>query len=368
MKLSVLRENFAEVLGVVIRAVDARPSTPVLANVLLEALEGGLRVTAQNLSVRISTSVGANVDVGGTITLPARRLSEVVNSFNGDRVSLELKKNCRVILRSGLAEFEIAGIDAVEYPPALQMEVEQYLSLPYATLETLYRRVAYAASNDINQETINALRVAVLPETITATALDGIRVGQATVEIKDGHEATYLIPARILEMVKATMSGEVQFAVGVVNKRRGDHIVFDDGSVTIFGSLTAGKFPNIAPLIPESHTTEARVDNATLLSCLRRANILAREVAHQVNLYFDTEGQKVWVNLKTSERGGFEESMLVELSGESMEVKVDVRYLIDALGAYADCPEVMFFGNGGNRHLIVSGEENSLAIITPVVK
>lgn len=368
MKLSVLRENFAEALGVVIRAVDPRPSTPVLANVLLEALDGSLRVTAQNLNVRISTSIGANVDAGGAITLPAKHLLEVVNSFNGDRVTLNLKANFRVKLRCGQAEFEIAGIDAVEFPPALQMEVEKHLAIPYATLETLYRRVAYAASNDINQETINALRVAVMPDTITATALDGFRVGRATVEIQDGHEADYLIPENLLQTVKATMSGQVQFAVGVVNKRRGDHIVFDDGKVTIFGSLTAGKFPNITPLIPDSHTTEARVDAATMLSCLRRANILAREVAHQVNLFFDCEGQKLWVSLKTSERGEFEESMLVELSGDSMEVKVDVRYLMDALGAYADCPEVVFFGNGGKRHLIVSGEENSLAIITPVVK
>lgn len=366
MKLSVLRENFADALSVVIRVVDSRPSVPVLGNVLLEAESGGLRLTTQNLSVRIHTVIGANVDREGSITLPAKHLLEVVNSFGGERVSLDLNaKNLRVMLRSGLAEFEVAGIKADEFPPPNEMEVESELSIPYTALDELYRRTAYAASNDINQETITALHFLVKPDSITATALDGVRVGQATVAIENGHDAVYLIPARLLELVRTVMEDTVRLSVGVVNKRRGEHVMLDDGRIMIFGSLTAGRFPDISPLIPESYATEVRVDSATLLGSLKRANILAREQAFKANIFFEKESSQLFISLESAERGKFNEKMLVEMAGDDLQLRIDIRYLIDAINAYAEHSELMFSGNGSKRHLIISGDDNSLAIVTP---
>ena len=80
MKISCLQENLARGLSSVARVVTTRSTLPVLSNILLETDMGRLRLAATNFEIGVNTWIGARVEEEGSITVPARLLTEFVNS------------------------------------------------------------------------------------------------------------------------------------------------------------------------------------------------------------------------------------------------------------------------------------------------
>ena len=90
MRLSVLQENLSKGLSIVGRAVSSRSTLPVLSNILLSTDEDRLKLAATNLEIGVSCWLGAQVEDDGAITLPARLLTDWVNSMQPDRIDMEM--------------------------------------------------------------------------------------------------------------------------------------------------------------------------------------------------------------------------------------------------------------------------------------
>src|SRR4051812_27333489 len=113
MKLSCLQENLSKALGVVSRAVAARTTLPITNNVLLATEGGRLKLAATNLEIAITQWIGAKVEDEGSITVPARLLSDFVNSLPNDRIDIEfLPKQRTLELKCARFQARISGMDA----------------------------------------------------------------------------------------------------------------------------------------------------------------------------------------------------------------------------------------------------------------
>ena len=118
MIVSVLQENLAKSLNIVTKAVDSNPPLPVLANVLLETEDSRLKLSATNLEMSISVWLGAKVEQAGSITLPAKTFSELVNNLSRERVDLRLDADTDTVhMRCGIQTSNVRGINADEFPP-----------------------------------------------------------------------------------------------------------------------------------------------------------------------------------------------------------------------------------------------------------
>ncbi len=95
MKVSVSQQQLAHGLSLVSRAVAPRSTLPVLANILVATDEGRVRLSATNLELGISCWIGAQITEEGAITVPARTLSDLVNTLPNDTVQMELNPKTR---------------------------------------------------------------------------------------------------------------------------------------------------------------------------------------------------------------------------------------------------------------------------------
>ena len=93
MKLSCLQENFSRGLAVVGRAVATRTTLPITQNVLISTDQSRLKLTATNLEIAISTWVGAQIEDGGSVAVPAKLLSELVSSLPSEQISISNSNN-----------------------------------------------------------------------------------------------------------------------------------------------------------------------------------------------------------------------------------------------------------------------------------
>ena len=113
MRVSILQDQLARGLSIVSKAVDSRPTLPVLANVLLMTEDARLKLVATNLEMSITTYIGAKVDRPGAITLPAKTFAELVNNLSPERVDLILDTATQTVnVRCGTTNSNIKGIAA----------------------------------------------------------------------------------------------------------------------------------------------------------------------------------------------------------------------------------------------------------------
>src|SRR3990172_4779934 len=147
MKLSCLQENLNRGLNVVGRAVATRTTLPITNNVLLSAEEGRLKLVATNLEMAISWWIGAKIEQEGSITVPARLLTEFVSSLPNDTISIALSPQTKTLgLKCARFEARISGVDAKDFPPIPSVEGAITTTLDVEALRNGINHVAFAAA------------------------------------------------------------------------------------------------------------------------------------------------------------------------------------------------------------------------------
>ena len=278
MRLSVMQENLAKGLSIVGRAVSSRSTLPVLSNILLSTDEDRLKLAATNLEVGVSCWLGSQVEDDGAVTLPARLLTDWVNSMQPGRIDMELSvRTMSVHLRSGRSESNIKGIDASEFPLIPTADGEQPLGLPPATLRQIIDQVVFAAADakDTSRPALTGVLAKFEGDRLTLAATDGYRlsVRRTILPAAAPADATVIIPARSLPEV-SRISGEadpdrpVDFVVAAARNQilfrlygRGDG---DKGGafhqVDLVSQLIDAKFPDYNAIIPKNCVTRTVLD------------------------------------------------------------------------------------------------------------
>ncbi len=204
MKISCLQENLAKGLATVGRAVATRSTLPVLSNILLESNGGRLRLAATNLEIGISCWVGAHVEEEGSTTVPARLLTEFVNSLPPGQIDLELTARTQTLnLKCARYEANIKGIDASEFPTvptADSIGAGNRLHLPADTFRRMIDQSVFAAATDESRPILTGVLIKFHQGGLTLAAADGFRlaVTSADVGVDLDQTASVIVPARAL--------------------------------------------------------------------------------------------------------------------------------------------------------------------------
>ena len=144
MKVTVLQENLTRGLSIVSRAVSPRSTLPVLANVLIASDEGRLRLSATNLELGITCWIAAKVTEDGSTTVPARTLSDLVNTLPDSQVQLSLDAASQTLnIRSGRSNNDIKCIDAQEFPPMPVPEMNKAIQINVADFKEISKEACH---------------------------------------------------------------------------------------------------------------------------------------------------------------------------------------------------------------------------------
>ena len=185
MKLSVMQENLARGLSVVSRAVSSRSTLPVLANVLLRTEDAGLKLTATNLEIGITSWVPGKIETEGALTVPARLLTDVVAGLPaGERVELDGRERHHAST-SGPAGYQTAlrGIDAEEFPVIPSAGERPTTRLEQRRCARALSEVAFAAATDEARPILTGVLTAIQGDRLTLAAADNYRIAVKTLPV-----------------------------------------------------------------------------------------------------------------------------------------------------------------------------------------
>jgi DNA polymerase-3 subunit beta len=342
MKISCLQENLAKGLATVGRAVATRSTLPILSNILLETDEGQLRLAATNLEIGVSCWIGARVEEEGRTTVPARLLTEFVNSLPPGQIDMELNERTQTLnLKCARYEANIKGIDAGEFPevPTAESIGEGTgLHLDVDAFRRMIEQTVFAAATDESRPILTGVLAKFHQGGLTLAAADGFRlaVASADVGLDLDNAANVIIPARALaELSRVSADQEEPIELLLTSKR--NQVLFHLSHTDLVSQLIDGNFPDYNQIVPKSHNTRTLMNTQDLLKAVKVAFLFARaQDASNIVRFKIAPGSElapgqVIITATSPEFGDNVSEIDASIEGDEIEIAFNARYMIDAL-------------------------------------
>jgi DNA polymerase III subunit beta len=395
MHFAIQKEVLVKALRDVSNAIASRVVQPVLSNVLVETVdETSLRFVGTDLDLTIQTTCPAVVYGPGSITLPGKKLLEIVSKLPSDLVSFQIdKETCATTVTCRRSRFNLTGLPAADYPRIADVSAAQGFWMQADTLRRAIIQTAFAAASYDSSSILGGVYLVVRDGFFEATATDGSRLAHrrdelgvvaagkrrkegeqeaeteketksATATLEKPMDLKAIVPARacneLLKILDAKENGttiRVALADG--------QIVFENDSHFLSTRLISGEYPRYHELFPTEFTYLAQFAREEAQSAVERVAVMSDERTNLIKFHF--EGETAQISSNTPDVGGASEEVSLRFEGQVLDIAVNVRYVLDVLQKLGGI-DVRLEMTGPLKPLIFKseGDENYKYLLMPV--
>jgi len=363
MKLSLSREELLVPLQSVMGVVERRQTMPILANVLLAAKNDRLSVTGTDLEVELVASCAAKVQQPGDITVPGRKLLDIVRTLP-EKAAITLSRDGeRTVLRAGRSRFVLSSLSASEFPLIEDIGARQTLRVNRADARRLIDKTYFSMAQQDVRYYLNGTLLECEGQLLRAVATDGHRLSLAETKLLETVTGKYqvILPRKgVLELQRILAGeGELELSIG------SNHIRAQIGEIRFTSKLIDGKFPEYGRVVPAQPTHVMTSGKEELRSALQRISILSNEKYRGVRLTFATNS--LTIQAQNPEHEEAEEQMEVGFSGTGIEIGFNVNYLMDALAAIdVDTVEIGLTDGNSSCLIRAPGDQTTKFVVMPM--
>ena len=363
MKLVCSQAELSSSLQLVSRAVAARPTHPVLANVLLtaDAGTGRLSLTGFDLSLGIQTSLSASVATSGAITLPARLFGEIVSRMPSDSpITLSCEDGSeQVELTSVSGSYQMRAMPADDFPELPLAQAGTPIKLDPEVLIKGLRATLFASSGDEAKQLLTGVHLGLDQNGLECAATDGHRLAVLRLQNASSSEAELdvTVPARSLRELERLLSSRGGSDAVSLFCDRGQ-VVFQWADQVLTSRSLDGTYPNYRQLIPESFGRQLQVDRKGLLSALERVAVLADQHNNVVKLTSDPAAGQLSISADAQDVGSGSEAIGAQVSGDAIQIAFNVRYVLEGLKAMGS-EQVQLQCNAPTTPVVLAPQDDS---------
>lgn len=364
MRFSLQREVLLKPLAQVVNVVERRQTLPVLANLLARVRDGQLSLTGTDLEVEMVARTAVEDAQDGEITIPARKLFEIVRALpDGSRVTVS-QSGDKVSVQAGRSRFSLASLPANDFPSVDEVEATESVSVPEAALKELIERTAFAMAQQDVRYYLNGLLFDLRDGALRCVATDGHRLALCEAALEGGHgsKRQIIVPRKGVQELQRLLEGgdrtlELELGRSHIRVKRDD--------VTFTSKLIDGKFPDYEAVIPIGADKVLTVGREDLRSALQRASILSNEKYRGVKM--ELAPGRLHIVAHNPEQEEAVEELEVSTHVDGLAVGFNVNYLLDALSALRG-NEVMLCLRDGNSSCLIRDADNerSRHVIMPL--
>lgn len=363
MKLTCTLENFKKAIYSTERVVGKQITLPILENILLETDHGMLKIAATNLEIGVFLKIGAKIEEEGTITIPARLLSNFVNNLPSDgTVSLAVIDQT-LHIECGSSKAQIKGLQAQDFPIIPEMEGEFLFSLPAQEMREAIPRLAMCVSMDSTRPELTGFNMLLDKLEIRMAATDSFRLAEAVVTpIKENPQAydlftektaSIIVPLNTFSEVFRVIGNDTQeIKIGIEESQ----IFFQVDNVRIVSRLINGKYPPYQQIIPETFATRVILEKDAAARAVKISGIFTNSKAGEVKFTVNCENGEVAVQSRAEEVGENKTILNAQIEGPSQEALFNPKYMADGLNAM------------GTSHLVLLMNSSSSPAVLRMVK
>lgn len=366
MKFNLSKSRLTGYLQSILQVVPTKSTLPILSNILFEALENKLKISATDLEVSITATFDCTVSKKGVAVLPGRILFDIIKELPESEISFEGTAS-RVEIKVPNGAYKIACASAEDFPKLPVVNVKKQIKIDSSDLVMMIKKSTFACSIDETRPALNGVLWSTKGELMNMVATDGHRLAKVSVPNKKlkGVSEDIIIPPKVLNIIPKFISesnGELGIIFGENN------IIFNLGDVVLTSRLIEGPYPNYEQVIPTETDKKMSISKDDLVGAVRRISILSNSLTHQVR--FAIKNNTLTISTTNADVGGEgKEALPCDFSGDAIELGYNANYVADVLGKI-DGEEVVFeLSNAVSAGIIYSPEipkEEFLCLIMPL--
>ena len=327
MRFTISREKLQEGLAAVAASIPSKTTLPVLANILVETTDKGIRLSGTDLDIAVCTEVAADVETVGAITIPAKKLTEIARELPPSPVKIATAGEQRITLDCGRSHFKILGLPKEEFPSFPVVRFNESWRIRSGDLQKLISHTSFAVSTEESRPILNGVLWELKPEFMRMVATNGHRLAKMEVPIKSiGAPASDLIiPPKALDQIRRLFPADEELEVA-----RGDnHLGFRSPFTSVFTRLIEGPYPNYDQVIPKDNDRVAIADKSALTSALKRMSVIASDQTHRIRLSFNAGMLRF--SVQTPDLGEATDELPVRYNGDQLDIGFNASYLLEIL-------------------------------------
>jgi DNA polymerase III subunit beta len=331
MELVVRKTDLLRELQLFQGIVERKNTIPILANVLIEANGEEVKLLATDLEVGLRSKCTASVAKGGSLTLPAKKLYEIIKALPETDVRIEEDRN-GVKVAADRFDSRMQTLPREDFPTLPEASGSLTVMLPRDVLKQMVSKTQFAITGEDTRYFLNGALFILRSDSMSLVSTDGHRLALVTVprekgdaKGKDEEERVILPRKTLLELGRllAESDGDIRF------ERGENHLFFDIGGRLLISRMIDGQFPAFERVIPKSNDKRVEFDRDRLTSAVRRVALLSNERSRAVK--FQIDKGKVEIASSSPEFGEAKEAIVVDYSAAPVTICFNAQYVLDFL-------------------------------------
>jgi len=365
MDVLVSRSALAKSLSLANTVANRRTTMPVLANVLLRAMGKKLLVAASDLTATISSEIDCEIKEGGSLTLNAKNLGDMVNSLDLDELNLKSADDSNAEILCGRSRFKLAGLPVKDFPKLPDHREVKFAEVPAAILRDMFERVAFSASTDDQRPTLYGVHFESDGENAMAVAADGQGLSYIKKPLAGLKVAGVLIPKKSVDDIVGLLAGAETAEVAVSKQ----HIFVRAGNTVLATQPTGQDWPlaSLPVFLRAEHQHTMVAPRKALLAALDRAAIVSRGQKYAATL-LTMEKDLLTVSAKDPKTGTSHDELAVSYDGAGKLSVLAASRLWIAYLKVLDGDEVQIGCGGPLDHMVIHapGDRSAVTVLMPM--
>jgi len=362
MKAVVSKLDLVSLIGKIQSIIASKPAIPILVNVLIEAVDDQLIISATDLSVSMRCYIEAKVIEEGAIALPARRFFQLVREITSPQIKISAPTTEVAEITTGSSVFKINGMNQSEFPAFPDLTGSLKVSLPNTTLKQMLSKTVFSAAKEDSRYMLNGVRIRIAEEKATFIGTDGKRLAKSSsaISVDPTVHGAYVVPLKAVdEMIKMLDDSNTEATLLLA----GDKISLESGSLTLVSKLLSGQYPDVERVIPSKLSYQFAIHREELMALLRQISLFTSEASSSVRFSFET-GQ-LHLAAMSNDIGEGRVSMPVDFTGPKLDIAFNPYFFLDILRHSTE--ETVLFGlNDAHNPGLITDGSGALFVIMPM--
>jgi len=368
MKFNVNQQDLQKSLNYCQGVIEKRSTLPILSNILLEAQNSILKVTATDLDLIFIQEI-KNVEIieEGKTTTSSSIMYDIVRKFSsGNKINFSMISESKIHLESEKSVFNLNCINPSEFPLTNENFDKNSFLIKSKNLLKLLNKCKFSVSND---ETRHYLSGIFFHQTqvddkifLTAAATDSHRMSISKIRLNEKIDFDPIIlPKKAIFQLCSLLEnydGEVRIS-NIKSK-----IKFELDNCILISKLIDGKFPNYIQVVPKENQKKLEIDLKLFLNSVDRVASVSLDKKDGVKFNLSKDTLNLSVNNTNS--GDGKETLNV-LFDHDLDISFNSRYLIDIASQLDGDKIEIYLKDTGSPALIKDpGDFDSIFVVMPM--
>lgn len=362
MNITVQKDDLLKGIQTVQGAVSSKATLPILSNILLDAENGSLRLTATDLDIGISRTVPAEITEAGSITVPAKRFFDIIKEAPaGENIQVIAKKNLSVQIESGKSFSRLMGIAKNDFPKIPEFDAPQPIVISQTLLSRMIRMTSFAMSRDETRYVLNGILFVFKDKNLRLVATDGRRLAMVEKDLakSSGITRNVIVPNKTVQELGRALGDQGDVLLGL----KENQLQFKIGDTVVTSRLIEGEFPNYEQVIPKKTKENVWINTRDFLSAARRASIFTNQESQSVRI--ELNKNRMVISKTTPDVGEVREELEAEYGGGEFSIGFNPNFLIDALKNIED-EKIQFGLTDPEKPGMIKSQEDYTYIVLPM--